>query len=335
MQLPVRDPIGLLIEYRQLVEGYLNGGIDGIQHALQAWDARRLNDAISLIEKARRTNPAALNTTVGRADLGGWSMPLLGAAALLHTDLFLHGARRRDLDYIQLSFADRLLSAYGGSTAKQAFKLQMSLVIIWIRQITGDLPAARGQLAATQRDFPGEPRLAMAEGSLEEVQASPKAARTASIRGALGRSETSFRRALSLDAQFAEARVHLGYVLFRLGRTDEAQSELERAATDAREWNVRYLAMLLLGGVYEHTRHTADAVSVYRRAHALAPSCQVAAIALAHALYSRGDPSEAAVVASEVGADPTTCDDPWWSYDYGEGWRIDATMKALQLEVHG
>jgi tetratricopeptide (TPR) repeat protein len=333
MQSPVRDPIGLLVEYRQLVEGYLKGGIDGIQPALKAWDARRLNDAISLVEKQRRNNPAALDTTVGRAELGGWNMPLLGAAALLHTDAFLHGARRRRLDYIQLSLADRLLSAYGGSTAKPAFKLQLSLVIIWIRQITGDLPAVRGQLAAMQRDFPGEPRLAMVEGGLEEAQASPRAARTASSRGALGRAETSFRRALSLDAQFAEARVHLGYVLFRLGRTGEARSELERAATDAREWNVQYLAMLLLGGVYEHTRHMADAVNVYRRAHALAPSCQVAAIALAHALYSRGDRSEAAAVAGEVGADPTACDDPWWSYDYGEGWRVDATMKALQLEV--
>jgi Flp pilus assembly protein TadD len=113
----------------------------------------------------------------------------------------------------------------------------MSLVIIWIRQITVNLPAARGRLAATQQDFPGEPRLAMAEGSLEEGHATPRMAPTVSIRGAFSRAEASFRRALSLDAQFAEARVHLGYVLFRLGRTDEARRELERAAADAGEWN--------------------------------------------------------------------------------------------------
>lgn len=328
----VRDPVGLLIEYRKLVEGYCARGIDGIHDALKAWNVGLLNDAVSLVLKARQMDPVLLDTRTGHAQVGGWNVPLIGVAAFLHTDLFLHDARRRELHYSHLGFADRLLSAYHGSTVNRGLRFRVNLVIAWIRQITFDLPALRSQLASARKEFPSEPDLAMAEGSLEEALASPRAVPDASNRGALERAEIAYRRALSLDPQFAEARLHLGYVLFRLGRVDEARRELDRAATDARESNVQYLAMLLLGGVYEHTGRRQDAVTAYQRAHGIRPTCQVAAIALAHALFGSGDRSGAAAVARDAG-DPTACDDPWWSYDYGQAWKIDETMETLHRDV--
>jgi hypothetical protein len=45
-QRQIRDPIGLLREYRDLVEAYRRRGVDGIQAELTAWDATRIHDAI-------------------------------------------------------------------------------------------------------------------------------------------------------------------------------------------------------------------------------------------------------------------------------------------------
>jgi len=42
----------------------------------------------------------------------------------------------------------------------------------------------------------------------------------------------------------------------------------------------------------------------------------------------------AAAIVRQVGR-PTAvaCDDPWWSYDYGQAWKLDQTMEALRRAV--
>ena len=57
------------------------------------------------------------------------------------------------------------------------------------------------------------------------------------------------------------------------------------------------------------------------------------AIALSHALYRAGDRASAATIAREAGRTGTRCEDPWWSYDYGQAWRIDETIETLRLAV--
>jgi tetratricopeptide (TPR) repeat protein len=331
---PTRDPLGLLREYRGLVEAYQRGGVDGIQAELVKWDAARINDAIFLLSKAQRSSPLALDTAVGRADLAGWNMPLIGAAALLHTDLFLARAKKMETsDNQHLGFAVQLLALYTGRAARVPSKLRMTLVLVWIRQILGDTDHLRPQLLSAQHEFPGEPALALAAGCFEEAGASPRYAQCAVSRAALARAEVHYRRALTLDPGFAEARMRLGYVLFRLGRADEASRELQRAVEDAREPYVSYLGTLFLGAVRAHAGRLTEAIETYRKAREIGPACQVSAVALSHALFLTGDRSAAAAVAREASMTPADCEDPWWSYDYGQARKIDETVEALRREI--
>jgi tetratricopeptide (TPR) repeat protein len=330
---PIRDPIGLLSEYRGLVEAYERGGVDGIQDELIKWDAARINDAISLLSKAQRSSPLTLDTTVGRAELAGWSMPLVGAAALLHTDVFLAHAKTGTLD-MHLQFAAQLLALYAGRAARVSSKRRMTLVIAWIGQIVGDSKRLRAQLLSARHEFPSEPALALAEGCLEEAGASPRYAQRAASRAALARAEVHYRRALTLEPVFAEARVRLGFVLFRLGRADEASRELQRAVEDARDPYVSYLGTLFLGAVREHAGRLTEAIGMYRKAREIGPACQVSAVALSHALFLTGDRHAAAGVAREAASmSPADCEDAWWSYDYGQARKIDETMEALRREI--
>jgi tetratricopeptide (TPR) repeat protein len=331
---PIRDPLGLLGEYRGLVEAYQRGGIDAIQDELKKWDATRINDAISLLAKAQRSSPRILDTTEGRADLAGWNMPLVGAAALLHTDLFLARVKKTGTrDNLQLGFADQLLALYTGRAARVPSKLRMTLVLVWIRQILGDTDHLRPHLLSAQHEFPGEPALALAAGCFEEAGASPRYAHRAVSRAALARAEVHYRRALTLDAGFAEARMRLGYILFRLGRADEATRELQRAVEDARDPYVSYLGTLFLGAVRAHAGRLTEAIETYRKAREIGPACQVSAVALSHALFLTGDRSAAAAVAREASMTPGDCEDPWWSYDYGQARKIDETVEALRREI--
>jgi tetratricopeptide (TPR) repeat protein len=330
----IRDPLGLLGEYRGLVEAYQRGGVDGIQDELKKWDAARINDAISLLSKANRSSPLILDTTASRADLGGWSMPLIGAAALLHTDLFLARVKKtRTRDNLHLDFAVQLLALYTGRATRVPSKLRLTLVLTWIRQIVGDTERLRAQLSSAEHEFPGEPALALAAGCLEEAGASPRYAHRAVSRAALKRAEAHYRRALTLDPGFAEARMRLGYVLFRLGRADEATRELQRAVEDARDPYVSYLGTLFLGAVRAHAGRLTEAIETYRKAREIGPACQVSAVALSHALFLTGDRSAAAAAAREASMTPGDCEDPWWSYDYGQARQIDETVEALRREI--
>jgi tetratricopeptide (TPR) repeat protein len=317
------------------VEAYERGGVDGIQDELIKWDAARINDAISLLSKAQRSSPLTLDTTVGRADLGGWNMPLIGAAALLHTDLFLARVKKTGTrDNLHLGFAVQLLSLYTGRAARVPSRLRMTLLLAWIRQILGDSERLRAQLLSAQHEFPGEPAIALAEGCLEEGGASPRYAQRVASRAALARAEEHYRRALALEPGFAEARVRLGYVLFRLGRADEASRELQRAVEDARDPDVSYLGTLFLGAVREHAGRLTEAIGMYRKAREIGPACQVSAVALSHALFLTGDRNAAAGVAREAASmSPADCEDAWWSYDYGQARKIDETVEALRREI--
>jgi tetratricopeptide (TPR) repeat protein len=262
-------------------------------------------------------------------------MPLVGAAALLHTDLFLARVKKTGTrDNLQLGFADQLLALYTGRAARVPSKLRMTLVLAWIRQIIGDGERLRAQLLSAQQEFPAEPAVALAEGCLEEAAASPRYAQHNASRVALGRAEVHYRRALTLEPGFAEARVRLGYVLFRLGRFDEATRELERAVEDAQDPYVSYLGTLFLGAVRERAGRLTEAIDVYRKARAIGPECQIAAVALSHALFLTGDRTAAAAVARDATSmNPADCEDAWWSYDYGQARKIDETMDALRLEI--
>ena len=150
--------------------------------------------------------------------------------------------------------------------------------------------------------------------------------------------ESSFRRALNIDPQLAEARARLGRVLFLLDRRDEARKELERALADAGRIGdtfSEYLAAMFLGRLHEDGDRIDDAILAYRRAAAAGPRFPAARVALARQLAATGRAGEASSMMAEFfrGLAPsgTSEIDPWTVYPRGRAfWYGDQILRALR-----
>ena len=256
---------------------------------------------------------------------------------VLHIDLFVDGAKQGRVVPWQLECAALLLETYRGADADQRLRRSSTLAIAWLMQITGRFEQLRSHLGSALNEYPNEAELLVAQAVLEESSASPRLGGSSDDRGAmkgLKEAEVTYRRALTADPALTEARVRLGYVLLRLNRLDEARHELSTALSTASASRTIYLAALFLGAVHEAAGNIDQAVATYRRARDVTPGCQVAAIGLANALRLTGQyegAAEAARTAAMAGA--SACDDPWWSYDYGQAWQLDETIEQLRRTV--
>ena len=110
--------------------------------------------------------------------------------------------------------------------------------------------------------------------------------------------ETS-RRALDLDGNHSQARYTLAISLLRLGKTDEGQKELEAFQRLQAEAAAAHARELELGGLRREASESSangdhqQAVSLLRRALALAPDAAVSHLNLGLALLYAGQPAEA------------------------------------------
>jgi tetratricopeptide (TPR) repeat protein len=143
----------------------------------------------------------------------------------------------------------------------------------------------------------------------------------------------AFEKALAIEPGQAEARLRLGRVLWRLGRVREAQEPLRQAAF-AKEESIQYLARLFLGQCLEDAQNLDGAINEYKSALSLRPDTQIGAVALAHALFLRGDVDRAReILEPELafsGRRKTL--DPYWIYLIGTPEAAAALLDALRLK---
>jgi len=135
----------------------------------------------------------------------------------------------------------------------------------------------------------------------------------------LGRAEKAFRAALDADPAFADARLHLGWVLGLRGQPRAAAAELGRIPEPS-DPVLRYLAALFLGRQHEALGDAAAARDDYGRAAILYPRAQsprLAASAQARRSGDRAGSDAALAPLLTLPADAATRDDPWWSYGRG------------------
>lgn len=155
-----------------------------------------------------------------------------------------------------------------------------------------------------------------------------------SSRQQLNRAREAYAEALVLNPDLAEARLRLGRVLWRLGRLEEANQAL-RAATLAGEGSLLYLAHLFLGQCLEDSGDVDSAIEQYHKAIALRPDTQTGAVALAHALFLKGDGDQARdvleVAATFTGRRRTL--DPFLIYVEGSSLGAETRLEALRSEV--
>jgi len=198
--------------------------------------------------------------------------------------------------------------------------------------------------------FPDDAEIARAAGLLHEAEAGANIQRfvdsmapgdplkraIGTTRSNLRRAQTFHQKAVALDADSAEAHLHLGRVTGLLGRHDEAARELRLAADTAAEPRSRYYAWLFLG-VEEAALGRADAAGeALERAAALYPRAQSPYLALSQLARRRGDRTAARRFIEEVWSrsnDDRVRDDPWATYLSGAREDPDARLADARVSL--
>ena len=161
----------------------------------------------------------------------------------------------------------------------------------------GDLAKAALVLEEAHRRSPQDPMAISAIGVLLSVQ------------GRHQEALESFRRAVAILPQLAEAQFGLGAKLTYFGRYAEAEQHLRKAAELAIDHAgpYEYLGLVLL-----KTGRSDEALTVSRKAVALEPDSKIAHSVIARVLMSRGRMAEAAAeleICIRLGADASTLTD--------------------------
>ena len=315
---------GLFWQYRAIVVRYMQGQPSATA-ASELSPVQMVRTVKRLREALRSRNAEALQS---------WSVPLLDAALVMHLDAYVDGARRERITPWHLECALLLSDAYA-TIDDRAVHRRSLYVIAWLLQITGQFDQLRSHLDSASRAYPRAVELHVARGAMFEAVGSPRHGEggRSSLEG-LDAAEAAYRGALAIDKALVEPRVRLGYVLLRANKVSQARAELTLALSQPSVPRLTYLNALFLGSALEAAGDLPDAVRAYQRAVAALPGCQVAGLALANAqgLTGLDDASrETAARAAAIG--PETCEDPWWSYDYGQAWQLEELLRDLRDAV--
>ena len=143
------------------------------------------------------------------------------------------------------------------ASARSWFVLTVSYCERW------RLDSADALLAAAEHAFPEHPEIVLLSGAMAEARNSP------------GRAERKLRGALTADPALVEARVRLGRVLMRTGRTAEARTQLDAALKAARASQhafAEHFALRLLGDLDRAAGRISSARRLAAEAAAVRPT---------------------------------------------------------------
>ena len=101
--------------------------------------------------------------------------------------------------------------------------------------------------------------------------------------------QRTFEQALLADPELHEARLRLGRVLMRLGKTDAARGCFEAVLLKDAEDAVAFLARMFLGRIDEDAGRLGEAEKQYVAALELKPSSQPATVAVSHVRQQQGN----------------------------------------------
>jgi tetratricopeptide (TPR) repeat protein len=194
------------------------------------------------------------------------------------------------------------------------------------------LQRADRYLAHALKLYPSHPEIQMLAGIAEEMRASPRTSNVSAgdRRHALDQAEKHYRAVVAAAPDRLEARLRLARVLQQRDRFDEARTLLT-PLSDTADTRIAYLASLFLGGIEDHDGHDDRAVALYIRAVARMPEAQTARLAASEILHRHGD-RQMAAEAIPAAAGPGNAFDPWWTYAFGEYWRVEILLNAIRTK---
>lgn len=136
----------------------------------------------------------------------------------------------------------------------------------------------------------------------------------------LAAAERYYRRAIAADPALHEARLRLGRVLARRGRSAEAATELQLTVDSGLDSTLEYFAQLFLAEVRESLQQTDAARAALHRAAELTPDARVPHLQLARLARELGDAAEAQASLQRALAEPAgESVDPWLHYRAMQG----------------
>ena len=199
--------------------------------------------------------------------------------------------------------------------------------IVFLLEV-GDYANADAHIPHAQLLLSDDPAILFQHGYYHEGFASPSIQTAALETGAdargakahLDEAADHYRKALKLKPDFAEARLHRGFVLTELGRQDEAAEELTRALRELRDTDdprLRYYAELFLGHAEQALGRADAAREHYTSASGLYPQAKSPHLSLALLARQRGDRAGALEAMRQLRDLPSwqpDSADPWWRY---------------------
>ena len=325
------DPAAAQDEYAAVLLQYLTG------------------DATAAVTAVRELPYAQIDAGVEAFDDTRSRLILTGAAAL-HTEAAFGRDGTLFSDY-HLSLATAIVefgepSKAGRSNTRKRiaprfaqpvsdeFRRLWYCAVIQALESSAALDRADRYLARALTLYPANPELQLLAGTAEEIRASPRtsSASEGERRRALSQAEKHYRAALAAEPDRLEARLRLGRVLQERGAFAEARDWLA-PITASRDDRLAYLSSLFLGGVEDRDGHADKAESLYIAAVMRMPEAQAARLAASELLHRRGE-RELAAAAIPAAAGPGNQFDPWWTYVFGEYWRVDLLLSAIRARRH-
>jgi tetratricopeptide (TPR) repeat protein len=312
--------------YAAILLQYLSGDADAAIARLTTLDSNEIEAGVDAFDATR-------------------SLLVLTGAAAMHTEVAIRrGGGLRSTFHLDMATA---IVEFGEpsqlkSNAHKQIHPQFAVPVsddfrrLWYCTVINGLEgAAQRQLADRYLDhalalFPRNPEVRLLAGVAAEMRASPRTSfgTPGDRRRALDQAEQHYRLAVTAEPDRLEVRLRLGHVLQERDKEQDARTLLTPLTTSS-DARIAYLASLFLGGIEDQARHADAALALYDRASALLPSAQTAHLA-ASELRHRGGDHQAAADAIPRAAGADNAFDPWWTYAFGEYWRVDMLLGALR-----
>ena len=293
---PSRPNLGI---YLELIQAFLAGQVTRASSGVMEWRPQELERLAASLPR---------DATLRRG------------ALLLHTALAfrLWSSARTGEAMAQVAIGRALLAAQAPDDLHRDW-----LIALGYHQLAAGSPVtALPYFEECTRLFPAAAAAWLGRGICYELSAFPDGFTLAAlpVLDPARQAERSFRAAAQLEPGLAEARLRLGRVLARAGELDEAESEFSAAVEASTDGPLTALARVFWGTVRDTRGDLVGAVSQYEAALAADGQCEMAAFALAEALYRRGDRRRAGqALSSTLGGPGATEVGPWHDYHVGSG----------------
>lgn len=311
--------------FSEAVRAYQAGDLKRASDLLARWSSRDLERIVPAVVASRN-----------------WSF--VKAAAMLHSELALHGTAVDDLPAIgaYLGLAETFVKWMPDT--ESPFRRHWYRAAASILLAHASPAGARRLVDRGLRLFPADAPLHLMAGVVEETMAHVEDPECSGpgceSRGPSSRSlqmlreaEAEYRRALDLDTKLLEARLRLGRVLFFANQRGRARDELNTVAGQSADVRIQYLARLFLGALADYENDFTAARREYEAALNLAPQHETAYLALGFAEQMTGDVAKARQTVSTMTDRPAgDVVDPWLDYLNGTGLNGDS-LQWLREQV--